>query len=197
MESQGSSTDARRAAATASERRERLHAELERSFGPAGPHAPLGARIEAGIEMPVLDVEPRALHGVLEALRGDPALQFDQMSYLTATDELPEEPRFRLAYFLASTARLTRVKVRTRVAEGGSVRSAVPLFLGANWMEREVFDMFGIGFEGHPECKRILMPEGYRWHPLRKDFPLEGIEPDRLYREWERAKDGSAREGAP
>lgn len=138
--------------------------------------------------MPTLEIPAGIVASTLLWLRDEPSLAFDQLSYVTATDEMPEEPRFRLVYFVVSTKYLWRLRVATRVPEGGSVQSCVSIHLTANWMEREVFDMFGVRFDGHPEHKRILMPEDYLYHPLRKDFPIEGIEPDRLYREWERAR---------
>jgi NADH-quinone oxidoreductase subunit C len=181
---------------------------LRSAFGHSGPYASLGACVERAIDMPEVQVAPDRVYETIQALRDDGDLGFDLLTYVTATDEWPAEPRFRLVYLLFST-RIgpperdgRRVRVRTVLAEGApspasdfssaaalgpSIRSVVPLHLGANWMEREVFDMFGIRFEGHPDLRRILMPESYGHHPLRKDFPVEGIEPDRLYREWERA----------
>ncbi|MGH7151330.1 MAG: NADH-quinone oxidoreductase subunit C, partial [Planctomycetota bacterium] len=114
------------------------------------------------------------------------SLSFDLCVLVTATDELPEVPRFRVVAVLHSLASGRRARLRCAVEEGEEVPSLVPVWPGANWMEREVFDLFGIPFEGHPDLRRILMPDAYGWHPLRKDFPLEGIEPDRLYRRWER-----------
>lgn len=164
----------------------------------AGAGLPAGALPPAapGIEMPVAETRPEALFQLLTALRDAPALAFDQLSYLTATDETPESPRFRVVYFLASTRHLWRVKIVVRIDEGAPLPSLTNVYRGANWMEREVFDMFGIPLEGHPEPKRILMPEGYLYHPLRKDFPLEGIEPDRLYRDWEAARASALARGS-
>jgi NADH-quinone oxidoreductase subunit C len=161
---------------------------LAEAFGAAGRYSSFGAIASAGIDMPVLEVASQHVYATIEALLRDPALRFDQLSYVTATDEQPDEPRFRLVYLLYAVARNARVRVATRVPESSSavIRSVVPLHGGANWMEREVFDMFGIRFEGHPDLRRILMPEGYGHYPLRKDFPIDGIEPDKLYREWER-----------
>lgn len=184
-------------------RNEALLAELKPAFGDGGRHAEFQAAAESGMEMPSLTIAPEQLYPLLEILKNDPAFSFEQLSYITATDEWTEEAeitdnRFRIVYFLLSLTHGWRLKIQTRVSrsEAPVIRSIVPLYLGANWMEREVFDMFGIRFEGHPEMKRILMSEDYGHYPLRKDFPLEGIAPDRLYREWERARDAEAAGGA-
>jgi NADH-quinone oxidoreductase subunit C len=178
------------------ERNERLLAALTSALGAGGRYESWGSTASPGIRIPSIEVKAADVATALKALRDDPAFSFDQLSYLTATDEMPAEPRFRLVYFLLSTANAWRLEVHTKIPESAAkVASVVPLFLGANWMEREVFDMFGIAFEGHPELKRILMPEGYVHHPLRKDFPIEGIEPDRLYRKWERARAAGAEAG--
>src|SRR5262245_5441563 len=93
----------------------------------------------------------------------------DYLNYRDATD------RFGLVYLLANTATNERLTVRAFVNEPDlSVPSAVPLWEGANWLEREVWDMFGIRFEGHPDLRRILLPEEFAAHPLRKDYPLQG-----------------------
>jgi NADH-quinone oxidoreductase subunit C len=93
----------------------------------------------------------------------------DYLNYQGATD------RFGLVYLLANTITNERLTVRCYVNEPDlSVPSLVPLFNGANWLEREVYDMFGIGFEGHPDLRRILMPEEFTAFPLRKDYPLQG-----------------------
>jgi NADH-quinone oxidoreductase subunit C len=85
------------------------------------------------------------------------------------------EHRFGLVYLLAATETAERITVRVFVDEPDlTVPSAVPLWEGANWMEREVWDMFGIVFEGHPDLRRILLPEEFAAYPLRKDYPLQG-----------------------
>lgn len=184
-----------------------LLAALNAAFGEGGRFARADLRAEPGIDMPAVFAAPGEIYSILEFLRNDAALSFSQCTYLTATDEWVEDApagadRFRIVYFLYSLKNLCRVKVHTRVGEytaeptagaaAGSIRSVVSLYPGANWMEREVFDMFGIRFDGHPELKRILMPEEYHYYPLRKDFPIEGIQPDRYYREWERSRDSQA-----
>jgi len=93
----------------------------------------------------------------------------DYLNYRDATD------RFGLVYLLAATATNERITLRVLLNEPDlTVPSAVPLWEGANWMEREVWDMFGIVFQGHPDHRRILLPEEFEAHPLRKDYPLQG-----------------------
>ena len=93
----------------------------------------------------------------------------DYLNYRGATD------RFGLVYLLANTETCDRATLRVMLNEPDlEVASAVPLWEGANWMEREVFDMFGIHFHGHPDLRRILMPDEFTAHPLRKDYPLQG-----------------------
>jgi NADH-quinone oxidoreductase subunit C len=122
------------------------------------------------------DVPSQSLIDVLSFLKGD--CGFDFLVDITAIDllEYPDaQNRFRVIYALANTATAERLYVRTHVDDPDPMlASAVPLWLGANWMEREVFDMFGIRFVGHPNLKRILMPEEFTAFPLRKDYPLRG-----------------------
>jgi NADH-quinone oxidoreductase subunit C len=122
------------------------------------------------------DVPSRSLYEVLSFLKSD--CGFDLLVDITAADllEYPDaRNRFRVIYALANTATAERLFVRTHLDEPDlDVPSAVPLWLGADWMEREVFDMFGIRFVGHPNLKRILMPEEFTAFPLRKDYPLRG-----------------------
>jgi NADH-quinone oxidoreductase subunit C len=122
-------------------------------------------------------VVPRdELAAVLAFLRD--ARGFDLLVDITCVDYLNyrgAEDRFGLVYLLANTATNERLTLRVFVNEPDlSVPSAVPLWEGANWLEREVWDMFGIRFEGHPDLRRILMPEEFTAFPLRKDYPLQG-----------------------
>ena len=133
--------------------------------------------------MPALLVSPAVLHDVLARLRDTAG--FVAATFVTAIDRTPREPRFDLVHQLWSPDHADRVRVTTRVADGEEVPTCTDLWPGAAFMERECFDMFGIRFAGHAGLKRLLMPEGYGHHPLRKEFPHQGIEPDRLYREWD------------
>jgi NADH-quinone oxidoreductase subunit C len=122
-------------------------------------------------------VVPRGeLFAVLRFLRD--ARGLDLLVDITCVDYLNyrgAEHRFGLVYLLANTTTNERITLRVFLDEPElSVPSAVPLWEGANWLEREVWDMFGIRFEGHPDLRRILMPEEFTAHPLRKDYPLQG-----------------------
>lgn len=137
--------------------------------------------------LPTFEVPREDLHAALERLKLSGG--FAQCTLVTAVDRYPAEPRFEVVWQLLDHQRAERVRVRTRVGTAEAwVPSSVDLWPGANWSERECYDMFGIEFRGHPDLRRLLMPEGYDHHPLRKDFPHRGLEPDRLYREWDRAR---------
>ena len=107
--------------------------------------------------------------------RDNPELQFNLLSDATCVDRYPVEPRFELNYQLVSLSRRARVRLRTSVSgQQPIIASLVPVWPGANWLEREIFDLFGITFEGHPDLRRILLPEGFEGAPLRRNFPTEG-----------------------
>jgi NADH-quinone oxidoreductase subunit C len=103
-------------------------------------------------------------------------LQFNLLSDATCVDRFPVEPRFELNYQLVSISRRRRLTLRTRVSGADPVvDSLVPVWPGANWLEREIFDLFGVRFTGHPDLRRILLPEDFEGCPLRRDFPVEGF----------------------
>ena len=117
------------------------------------------------------------------ALRDDENLQFKLPLDVTAVDRCGSEPRFEVVYHLYSVFLKMRIRIKTRCTERDPVvPSAVAIFPGLEFHEREVFDFFGVRFEGHPDLRRILMPEEFEGFPLRKDYPVEGIEPERVYR---------------
>ena len=93
---------------------------------------------------------------------------------MTATDWPPRSPRFDLIYCLYSTRLQHRVRLKVRVADDVGAPSVSVVWPAASWLEREVFDLFGIRFDGHPDLRRILMPDDWQGHPQRKDYPLEG-----------------------
>ena len=108
-------------------------------------------------------------------LRHDPELEFDFLSDLTATDHFPGEPRFAVIYHMLSIRHRHVLRLRTWASgTDPAVASVTGIWPTANWHEREVFDLFGIRFEGHPELTRILLPSDWEGHPLRKDYPTEG-----------------------
>ncbi len=113
---------------------------------------------------------PEAVIPILEFLKTE--ADFDYLVDVTAVDYPARPERFDLVYILYSFARNQRIRVKTRIADGFKPATAVGVHLTANWLEREVFDMFGIEFEGHPDLKRILMPEGWQGFPLRKEHPI-------------------------
>jgi len=120
-----------------------------------------------------VEVAKDALLDVARFLRDDNDMQFALLSDVTAVDYLPQEPRFAVVYHLLSLARRRRLRLRVWVFEAeAELPSVTGIWPGANWYEREVYDMFGISFTGHPDLSRILMPDDWEGHPLRKDYPL-------------------------
>ena len=107
-------------------------------------------------------------------LRDTPEAAFDFCSDVTATDWPPRPERFDVIFCLYSTVNRQRVRVKVRTSADEPVPSVTGLWPAANWLEREVFDMFGVRFDGHPDLRRILMPDEWQGHPQRKDYPLEG-----------------------
>jgi NADH-quinone oxidoreductase subunit C len=93
---------------------------------------------------------------------------------VTAVDWYPTEPRFQIAYSVLSLGLKQRIRVIARLSEGQSISSIVSVWPSANFYEREIFDLFGVPFTGHPNLKRIMMPDNWEGHPLRKDYPVEG-----------------------
>ena len=120
-------------------------------------------------------VAPGRFADVCTFLRDAPGCQFDYLSDLTAVD-WPARPgkRFDVVACLYSTKLRHRLRVKARLAEGETVPSVTGVWPAANWLEREVYDMFGVTFAGHPDLRRILMPLDWQGHPQRKDYPLEG-----------------------
>lgn len=105
-------------------------------------------------------------------LRDDPDFSFNLLSDLCGVDYLGRKPRFDVVYHLYSLDKNHRLRLKVKVEEGESVPSVTSVWNTANWHEREVFDLFGITFDGHPDLSRILLPEDWEGYPLRKDFPL-------------------------
>ena len=115
------------------------------------------------------------LRPLAEFLAGDPELAFTFLSDITGVDRFPTEPRFELNYHLLSITRRDSLRLRVRLSgESPVIETVEPVWPTANWHEREIFDLFGIRFEGHPDLRRILMPDDWEGYPLRKDYPVEG-----------------------
>ena len=130
-------------------------------------------------------IDRDALVEVVTSLRDDPALKFDFLVDLSAVDEYPRTPRFRMFYVLRSMTRREEVVLVCDVPEDDcKIATTSGLFLCANGLERECYDMFGIHFTGHPDLRRILMPEVFTDFPLRKDFPMQGKMSDQEWAEW-------------
>jgi NADH-quinone oxidoreductase subunit C len=115
-------------------------------------------------------VDQSLIPEILQVLFNDE--QFDYCVDITAVHYPKREKQFDVVWVLYSFARNERIRVKTQIADGESIASAVPIWATANWLEREVFDMFGIKFDGHPDLKRILLPDGWKGYPLRKDYGI-------------------------
>jgi len=138
-----------------------------------------------------LTIDAGLLLEVAHLLKSDPSLGFDYFLYNTAVDWPARDPRFDVVWEVRSLANQTRVRLKCRAAmPDPHVPSLVPVWRAANWFERETYDLLGIQFDGHPDLRRILMPDTWEGHPLRKDYvsfgepvifsdeKLEGLEPD-------------------
>ena len=148
-------------------------AEVQAKFGAAVEEIRFPR--EFPIEVPVLYVKKESVIAVLDYLRSAPGLEYGFLSDLTATDE-ELDPRFEVVYQLLSHSNMARIRVKVRVRDGEEVPTATAIWQAANWPEREVWDMFGIRFSGHPNLRRILMDDRWVGHPLRKDYPLRGYQ---------------------
>lgn len=138
---------------------------IERAF----PEAVAGAKTVAdGTE---LILSPHSLVPVCRLLK---EAGFERVSGITGVDWWPQSPRFEIVYFLHSVRLNKRLRLILRIAEGQEVDSLTSVWRGANWYEREVFDLFGVPFRGHPYLERIMMPADWEGYPLRKDYPIHG-----------------------
>ena len=113
---------------------------------------------------------------ILEALRlAKHELNFERLSTVTGVDRYPAEPRFEIVYHLQSIAKKQWLRLKARMpGENPEIESAFAVYRSANWYEREVFDLFGVRFLNHPNMTRIMMPDDWAGHPLRKDYPVTG-----------------------
>jgi NADH-quinone oxidoreductase subunit C len=131
-------------------------------------------------------VAPAAWRDVCAFLRNDPQMAFDMLTDLCAVDYPERAPRFEVVLHLYSIGKNHRVRLKARVGdeegEGAEIDSVTDLWPGANWFERETFDMLGVKFRGHPDLRRILMYPEFEGHPLRKDYPAHKTQPLVPYR---------------
>ncbi len=121
---------------------------------------------------------------ILEICRflcSDVDLQYQMLTDLCGVDYFPESPRFEVVYLLTSMKLQQRLRLKIKIGESESVSSVESVWKAANWLEREVYDLFGIPFDNHPDLRRILLWDGYEGHPLRKDFPVEGPDFDKPF----------------
>ena len=119
-------------------------------------------------------IDNQDLHNVILFIKNDSRIKFRQLIDITAVDYPENENRFKLIYFLLSHENNLRLNIEFYIKENDLVSSITSIFPSANWMEREVFDMYGISFNDHPDLRRILTDYNFKGHPLRKDFPLTG-----------------------
>jgi NADH-quinone oxidoreductase subunit C len=134
------------------------------------PDAIVDAKQES--DGPVFYIDPTQIVPVCRYIKENG--NFEQLAGITAVDWWPREPRFEIVYLLHSYSNNSRMRFVLRVPEGSEVDSLCQVWRGANWYEREVFDLFGIPFRNHPNLERIMMPADWEGHPLRKDYPIHG-----------------------
>jgi NADH-quinone oxidoreductase subunit C len=150
---------------------------IAQDLGERHPGSVLGTYHEHG--QACLIVDPERVLGVLQWLRDTPGQEYDFLASLHGVDYLPAEPRFGVVYELLNRDRVERIRIRAALADPGGdelpeLDSCVEMFPTAEFQERETYDFFGISFRGHPDLRRILMPETYVGWPLRRDFPVGG-----------------------
>ena len=121
-----------------------------------------------------LKIDEEDLHSVILFLKNDTRTKFRQLIDITAVDYPERDTRFKLIYFLLSHENNLRLNIEFEIKENYQVKSITSIFPSSNWMEREVFDMYGIHYKDHPDLRRILTDYGFEGHPMRKDFPLSG-----------------------
>lgn len=147
----------------------------------AHSEAILSVEEDPGRGMYWVTIKPRSITAVAKQLRDDPALDFKLLCDLTCVDRPDEDLRFTVIYNLYSVTRNRRIFLRVRAGLEDRVPTLSGVFANANWAEREVYDLFGVSFDGHPDLRRIMMPDDWDGHPLRKDYPIVGKRPVILY----------------
>ncbi len=126
-------------------------------------------------------VQKKDIFEICKFLYSDPDLQYQMLIDLCGVDFFPEQPRFEVVYLLYSMKNKERLRLKIKVGDSESVSSVESIWKAADWLEREVYDLFGIPFDNHPDLRRILLWDGYEGHPLRKDYPVEGPDFDKPF----------------
>lgn len=153
--------------------KDRFSENIEKVEHPGMGQLPMGMNGKTGskTDVPNVFVYKNAIVDVLSFLKLE--LGYGFLSDITASDEMPERPRFHVIYSLFSHTHFARIRIKVALNENETIETAVPVWAGANWAEREVFDMFGIRFEGHPDLRRILNDERFVGYPQRKDYGIQ------------------------
>lgn len=120
-------------------------------------------------------IHKRALKSICNFLKMDSDLRMNFLADVVGVDYINQSPRFEVVYHLYSLQKKHRIRIKVKLEDGEQLPSVTSIWAGANWPEREAYDMFGIVFEGHPNMKRIYMAEDWEGYPLRKDYPLRGF----------------------
>ncbi len=133
-----------------------------------------GLQADAARDRPTVVVPRDRLVEAARALRDTPGLRFEVLTEVTAVDWWPAEPRFTVVYHLLSPRHLHLLRLKVKLSNGDThVPTLSGVWPSANWLEREVWDLFGVVFEGHPDLRRLMMPDDWEGHPLRKDYPVQ------------------------
>jgi len=155
-------------------------AEILRRLKNRFPQAVQETLVSLGMDVAIINKE--ALFEVMEFLKAKPQ-DYAMLLDLTCVDYLGEEPRFEMVYHLFSLSSNRRLRIKARLSEKDlKIASLTPLWKNANWLEREVYDLFGVEFIGHPDLRRIFMYDGFEGYPLRKDYPLRLRQPRLKFR---------------
>jgi NADH-quinone oxidoreductase subunit C len=155
---------------------DRIKDKLTEKFGPGT------LQFETILDQMSVCVPSDKILNICLYLRDDPELKFDLLSFVGGVDYYPSSPRFELVYQIYSVSNVQRIRIKTRIDESDGrpacIESVYPVWKTADWHERETSEMFGIVFKNHPDPRKLLLPDEWRVHPLRKDFPLFGTQED-------------------
>jgi len=143
-------------------------------------HDRFGGRVEiaSSIDMDTVRIQRKDIIDVCSFLRNEDDLDYDLMRDLTCVDYIKETPRFEIVYHLYSIYNGHEIRIKVRLEESDpTIDTITGIWVGANWYEREVFDLYGIKFDGHPDLRRLLLYPEFEGHPLRKDYPIDKEQP--------------------